>query len=194
MSTAPAALPVTEFDLSPYFNNAGITGQEDLSAGAFNIWSNSFPAEELPRGPTTLSGRLPFRFPGHGPGGDNMRCAAQLLEVPPGRYEWIYLLAAAERRTEDSVLLHYADGSIDPEWLRVSDFWPQTPGRFGEREALRCRSLHYPRHVQTAMGPAIWRERVPVPREEALMAIRFPDNPAIHVFALTLVRGEDVTI
>ena len=88
------------------------------------------------------------------------------------------------------MLLYYEDGSIDPEWLRVSDFWPETPGRFGERESLRCVSLHYPRHVQAPMGPVIWRERVPVPREVPLAAIRFPDNPAIHVFALTLTGGE----
>jgi hypothetical protein len=188
--SVPLARPVTEVDLSAHFDNTGLTRSDGLSGGAFSIWSNTFPAEELPDGPTIELGGLPFRFPGRGPGGDNMRCAAQLIEVPPGRYDWIYLIAAAERRTEDPVLLHYADGAIDPEWLRVSDFWPETPGRFGEREWLRCDSLHYPHHVQTSMGPSIWRERVPVPREVALAAIRFPDNPAIHIFALTLAGQE----
>jgi hypothetical protein len=41
------------------------------------------------------------------------------------------------------------------------------------------------------MGPVIWRERVPVPRESPLTAIRFPDNPAIHVFALTLTHEQE---
>jgi hypothetical protein len=191
MTTAPATRNVTEVDLSRYFNNRGITRHDDLSGGAFNIWGNTFPAEELPGGPRISSGGLPFRFPAHGPAGDNLRCAGQLLDLPSGRYDWIYLLAAAERRTEDSALLHYADGSVDPEWLRVSDFWPQTPCRFGEAESLRCNGLHYPRHVQAPMGPVIWRERVPVPRESPLTAIRFPDNPAIHVFALTLTHEQE---
>ncbi len=182
--------PGIEVDLTAYFDNTGITRRDDLSGGGFNIWSNTFPAEELPQGPVIDVGGLPFRFPCRGPGGDNLRCAGQLIEVPPQRYDWLYLIAAAERRTEDSVLLHYADGAIDPEWLRVSDFWPETPGRFGERETLCCVSLHYPRHVQAPMGPAIWRERVPVPREQPLAAIRLPDNPAIHIFALTLTGGE----
>jgi hypothetical protein len=191
VTTVPATRNATEVDLSSYFDNRGITRRDDLSGGAFNIWSNTFPAGELPSGPVIISGGLRFRFPDSGPAGDNLRCTGQLLEVPPGRYEWIYLLAAAERRTEDSVLLHFSDGSVDPEWLRVSDFWPETPGRFGEQESLRCRSLHYPRHVQAPMGPAIWRERVPVPRESVLTAVRFPDNPAIHVFALTLMHEQE---
>ena len=37
------------------------------------------------------------------------------------------------------------------------------------------------------MAPVIWRTRVPVPTEIDLAAVGFPDNPAIHVFALTLV-------
>lgn len=191
MTISSATLPATEVDLSRYFNNRGITTSDDLAGGAFNIWSNTFPADELPGGPTVRSGRVPFCFPGQGQGGDNLRCAGQLIDLPPGRYAWIYLLAAAERRTEDNVLLHYADGAVDPEWLRVSDFWPQTPARFGERHSLHCHSLHYPRHVQAPMGPAIWRERVPAPRESALTAVRLPDNPAIHIFALTLVHDQE---
>jgi hypothetical protein len=133
-------------------------------------------------------GGVPFRFPDEQPDGrDNLRCSGQLIPVPVDRYDWFYLLAAGERRTEDEVLLHYAGGAVDPEWIRVSDFWPETPPRFGEQESLRCRTLHYPRHVQDRMGPVIWRERVPVPREEPLAAVRLPDNPALHVFAITLV-------
>jgi hypothetical protein len=191
LTSVPPTRPIIQVDLSAHFDNTGITRLDHLSGGAFSIWGNTFPAEELPDGPTMQSGGVSFRFPDRGPGGDNIRCAVQFIELPSGRYDWIYLIAAAERRTEDAMLLHYADGSIDPEWLRVSDFWPETPGRFGERESLRCRSLHYPRHVQTPMGPALWRERVPVPREVALAGIRFPDNPAIHVFALTLTGAAE---
>jgi hypothetical protein len=35
------------------------------------------------------------------------------------------------------------------------------------------------------MGPSIHRVRVPVPRETDLRAVRLPDNPAIHIFAMT---------
>jgi hypothetical protein len=182
-------------DLSDYFDNDGISWPDRSANRAFNIWSNTYPAGELPEsgGLVEISG-IWFRFPDTSDGApDNLRCGRQLIVVPPERYDWIYLLAAAERRSEDWAFLHYADGTVDPEWLRVSDFWPETPAFFGEQAAFRCTCLHYPRHVQHAMGPTIWRERVPVPREQDLVAIRLPDNPAIHLFAMTLVAATEVT-
>jgi hypothetical protein len=187
------ASTATPVDLSGRFDNRGITAADERT-GAFNIWSNTFPAEQLPApgGIVEVTG-VPFRFPAGGPGrADNLRCSGQLLTVPPGRYDWIYALAAAERRTEDRVDLHYANGAVDAEWLRVSDFWPQTPAWFGEPLAYRCTRMHYPRHVETRMGPAIWRPRIPVTRPQELRALRLPDNPAMHVFALTLVAPAEV--
>lgn len=181
-------LPV---DLGNYFDNRGLTSAADLSSGEFNIWFNSFPAEELLHSDNAVEiGGVPFLFPGRAANGkDNFRCSGQRIALPAGSYDWIYLLGAAERRSEDFLYLHYADGSTDPEWLRVSDFWPETPAHFGEQHQLRCTCLHYPRHVQQRMGPAIWCCRVPVPRLTELAALRLPDNPAIHIFALSLMAA-----
>lgn len=185
---APAGTVATvTVDLSAHVNNTGITRPDDLGGGAFNIWSNTYPAEHLPprTGGVLAVGGVPFRFPLADRGPDNVRCAGQQVAVPTGRYDWLYLLAAAERRTEDCVHLHFADGTTDPEWLRVPDFWPQTAAHFGFTTGITFPVLHYPRHIQQNMGPSIWRVRVPVPREADLAAIRLPDNPAIHIFAIT---------
>lgn len=178
-------------NLADHFDNRGLSTVASKGEGCFNVWSNTFPAEQLPApGSEVMVAGTRFAFPAKGSGdADNLRCAGQLVAVPRGRYDWIHLLAAAERRTEDVLYLHFADGSADPEWLRVSDFWPQTPDRFGAQEAFRCTVLHYPRHVQPGMGPVIWRHRVPVPRESDLSAMRLPDNPAIHIFAMTLLSA-----
>lgn len=193
--TSIALPPARTVDVTGHFDTTGITAPNALDTGAFNVWSNTFPADELPPagGKVSVHG-LPFDFPATDPAGrDNLRCARQLIEVPAGRYDWIHILAAAERHTEDQVLLSYADGAIDPEWLRVSDFWPETASRFGESAAFTCSALHYPRHIQRNMGPAIWRQRIAVPRESDLTAIRLPDNPAIHIFAMTLQPALRIT-
>lgn len=175
-------------DLSRHLDNTGSTWADNLDGGAFNIWCNTFPAEELPPDGLVEVGGIPFRLAGRTRGRpDNLRCGRQLLAVPPGRYDWIHVLAAAERRTEDLLLLHYATGAVDPEWIRISDFWPETPPRFDETPALRFSRMHYPRHVQHNMLPVIWNQRVPVPRQQDLAGIRLPDNPAIHLFAVTCV-------
>jgi hypothetical protein len=44
--------------------------------------------------------------------------SAEVLAIPRGRYDWVYLLARAERDVEAVVHLHYA-GGVDPELLLV---------------------------------------------------------------------------
>jgi hypothetical protein len=175
--------------LDGHLNNVGATSRRDTGSGAFNVWGNSFAAEHLPpRGPVVADG-VRFDFPAAGTGEpDNVRCAGQLVEVPPGAYDWLYVLAAAERRAEDEVALHFEDGEVDFESLRVSDFWAAEPA-FGERAAFESPVMHYPRHVQPDVPARLWAQRVPVTRRATLEAIRLPRNVAIHVFALTLRRS-----
>jgi hypothetical protein len=176
-------------ELTGLFDNVGIAASRWPTVGGFNVWANTFPAEELPEpGSIVDVGGVTFRFPAAATGEpDNIRCRGQAVAVPAGRHDWIYALAAAERRSEDEVQLHYADGRIRRQWLRVSDFWPQTPARFGELVAFRCDRMLYPRHSQPNMAPVIWRCRIPVTIAGAVRTLVLPDNPAIHVFALTVV-------
>jgi hypothetical protein len=178
-------------NLAPLFNNKAFTYAHELSGGEMNVWRNSYPAEMLPPAQDIIQVEgIPFRYPPKQPGQpDNVLCCGQVLDVPRDMYDWLYVLAMAERRTEDWVYLHYANGSVDPEWIRISDFWPESPARFGEALAFRFSSLHYPRHVQRNLNPILWRQRVPITRQEPLVRIHLPENIAVHIFAATLVRG-----
>jgi hypothetical protein len=182
-------------DLRPYLNNRGRTPLDALQLGELNVWRNSLPADELP-----LPGDLfdvqgvPFRLDeirdaSDRRGADNVRCLRQMVHVPRGRYDWLYVLATAERRTEDLLYLHFQDGAVDAEWLRISDFWEGALAHFGEIAAFRLTRMHYPRHADSRMRPTLWRQRVAISRSAILTAIRLPDNPAIHLFAWTLERS-----
>lgn len=179
-------------DLRGLVNNRGLQPPGTTGYG-FNIWSNTFPAEELPpAGSVTDVAGVPFSFPPPpAPGGDNIRCRGQLVGLPVGDWDWIYLVGAAERRTEDLVELLYRDGTVRPAWLRMSDFWPETPERFGEPLTARTSAMRYPRHTHRNHAPTLWQQRIGVAHPEGLSAVRLPDNPAMHVFALTLVADEE---
>ena len=185
----PGAVGDVLVPLAAHLNNVGATPALDTARGRFNVWGNSFAAEHLPPpGPLVADG-VWFDFPATGTGeADNVRCEGQYVEVSAGAYDWIYLLAAAERRAEDEVALHFAGGHVDFEALRVSDFWAAEPA-FGECLAFETPVMHYPRHVQPEVPARLWVQRVPVTRRATLEAIRLPRNIAIHVFALTLRRG-----
>jgi hypothetical protein len=179
--------------LDEHLNNVGATSRRHTGSGAFNVWGNSFAAEHLPGpGPVDVDG-VSFDFPTVGTGEpDNVRCEGQLVEVSPDAYDWLYLLAAAERRAEDEFALHFEGGAVDFEALRISDFWA-SEAAFGERVAFESPVMHYPRHVQPRVSALLWIQRVPVTRRATLEAIRLPRNVAVHVFALTLRRSPEAT-
>ncbi|MEW2500991.1 hypothetical protein AB0878_10960 [Amycolatopsis sp. NPDC047767] len=180
-------------DLGRHFDGTGVQPEGTPGDYGFNVWRNTFPAEELPpAGSVREVAGVPFAFPApNSAGADNVRCRGQLVEVPAGRYDWLYLLGAAERRTEDEVELHHAGGTVRRSWLRMSDFWPETPARFGEPLAFCTTGLRYPRHTQAGHSPSIWQQRVAIAEPDPLVALRLPDNPAMHVFALTAVADEE---
>jgi hypothetical protein len=192
MDVAPSRADTAEcvpVDLSAHADEKGVSEPRRWpTTGGFNVWGNTFPAEGIPVGDegdiAEIEG-IPFRM-GSGGRADHLRCRGQLIEVPADAYDWIHVLAAAERRTEDELTVHYADGTQRRQWLRVSDFWPETEQRFGELLAFRPRYLMYPRHSQHNMPPSAWVQRVPVTVPGALAAVELPDNPAMHVFAMTL--------
>jgi hypothetical protein len=177
-------------DISGHRNNTAISSATATGTGQFNVWGNSFAAEYLPPGGSLVHvGGVPFRFPPVGAGPDNVRCAGQFMAVPEGRYDWVHVLAAAERRCEDTLDLNFGDGRLDAEPLRVSDFWA-APAWFGELQAFESPVMHYPHHVQRGVSAVMWAQRVPVTRRADLAGIRLPRNVAIHIFALTLQHAE----
>lgn len=178
-------------DISGHRNNKAISAATETKAGAFNVWGNSFAAEYLPAGGSIVEvDGVPFQFPQAGDGPDNIRTAGQFITVPEGRYDWIHLLAASERRTEDCMDLSFADGSVDAEKVRVSDFWG-APAWFGEVKAFESLTMHYPHHVQRGVPAMMWAQRVPVTRRAVLSGILLPRNVALHIFAVTLQRTAD---
>ncbi len=177
--------------IGEHFNNRAISPTEETGSGRFNVWGNSFPAGHLPEPGSRIEvAGIPFDFPAPVVDGDNIRCAGQVITPPADRYDWLHLLTAAERRAEDTIALHFTDGDVDFETLRVSDFWA-APARFGERAAFMTSHMHYPHHVQSGLSALMWHQRVPVTRSQPLTGIRLPRNVAIHVFALTLQSALD---
>jgi hypothetical protein len=173
-------------NLGPHRNNIAISLGTRTAHGQFNVWGNSFAAEWLNRKSDVVVDGVPFDLPPGGTGApDNVRCQGQVIEVPQGYYDWLYLLAASERRAEDEVALHFAEGAVDFEPLRVSDFWAAPPV-FGETKAFESPVMHYPHHVQPGVPAMMWCQRVPVTRRAVLRAVRLPRNLAIHIFAATL--------
>lgn len=178
--------PFHTVDLSALLDNTSVTTESGKGNGRLNVWRNTIPAQHFPEaGSTTVVDGIPFSLDGADSPYDNVRCAGQYLTVPQGRYDWIRLLATSERRTETEIAVHFADGQVDFEPLRVSDLW-HAPAWFGESLACRTPAMHYPHHVQQRVSAGVFGVRVPVTRQTPVCGLRLPRHVAVHVFALTL--------
>jgi hypothetical protein len=79
-------------------------------------------------------------------------CQGQLLPLPAGRYDWVYLSLEAAPGTETVVQLHYRDGAVDPEWLRADA--PRVPvARDQQLAAVRLPDDEAIRIVAMALAP-----------------------------------------
>ncbi len=176
-------------DIAANCGNVGTTTAANLADGAFNVWGNSLSVDSFPGASTRLGG-IPLELTEWGDGRpDNIRCEGQYIETPGNLVDWLYVLAAGERRAEDDMALHFRDGTVDFAPLRVSDFWVGEAA-FGERAMVESQVMHYPHHVQQRVTGRLWLERVPVVRQTELVGCRLPKNAAIHIFAMTLRLAE----
>jgi hypothetical protein len=172
-------------DLTEHLNNRAVTTESRKGDGKLNVWRNTIPSQHFPAAGSRVEvDGIPYRMAPES-AYDNVRCAGQYVTVPEGRYDWIRVLATGERRAETEIAVHFADGHVDFEALRVSDFW-HAPPRFGESVAYRTPVMHYPHHVQERVRAGVFSTRVPVSRQAPVRALRLPRHVGVHVFALTL--------
>ncbi len=186
---------LVHLDIGEQFNNDGISTQAVPRDGNFDLperpSGSTYPAEHLPDGgkpfePGSTPG-VSFRFPPTADGKDNnIRCQGQRLDAPPGAFRTLWLLAAAETGDQQgTVHLVYPEGE-QTALVRLTD-WCREP-RFGEREAVRCPERRTWQGEAEAQVCRIWAVPLPL-RSEPLRAIVLPENPRIHIFAVTLVRA-----
>jgi hypothetical protein len=174
--------------LDPFLNNQAATRPENLADGRLNVWRNSLPAQPEPL--DIVVDGVPLRsaqLDGHGP--DNLVCSGQRIEVPERRWDWLYVIGCGERRVRDVLAWCFSDGSASRDQIELSDLW-EGKSDYGEELALRTDVIHYPHHVQEGIGITLWCQRVPITRRQPLQAILLPENPAVHLFAMTLA-GQD---
>lgn len=183
-------------DLTPYFNNDGISYKSDRTDGDFTGRGNTYAAEDLPpsNSNVTFYG-VTFRFPDKRAGlKNNVALEGQHIEVPQGIYKCLYLLGASDGNSlEDSIRFVFANGSQEEAFLGLSSWRLYHNLKYGERAAIKCTGYHFPsQHVCTNridVDYGIWMQEVAITTCKVLTAIDFPDNPGMHVFALTLRRA-----
>ena len=200
-------------DLSSHFNNAGIAPDGRPPEGGLDGMGTAFRAQSLPPpdGPI-LSQGTPFLFTGHRESKDNIACEAQEIPLPPGPWPALHVLGMCDWRAfEEPLRLKAPDGTCVETRLGLSDA-PRYQGlQYGESVALSCPLTAPDTSIplssligtsppgagyemkETRIEAGIWHQVIHLHGHRPLSGLVLPDNPSMHLFALTLVAADEVS-
>ncbi len=191
---AMAHRDVVGLELSAYFNNDGISYEDDPLDGDLNFAWQSLPAEQLPEsGEVVHFQNIWFLFPSKEDGRlNNVAAFNQRIHVPHDNYHDIFLLATATNGPQsETALLEYTDGSVQEVALAVSA-GSSRPSN-AEHVLLSTDYLHG--SVGRIEGATnLFVVTIPVDSERILRSVVLPENPNIHIFSLTLGLSPDLVV
>ena len=180
------------FDLTEHFNNDGISSDQDRTDGDFTGTGQTYPEEDLPPSNTRVSyGGVPFAFPDKSDGAlNNISLEGQRLFVTERCYERLFILGAADVTSlEDRMVVASGQETHHDLPLQLSSWRLGRNLKYGELPAIKCSGFHFPsQHVSTEkldITYGIWMQTISLPRI-TVTSILMPDNPGMHIFALTL--------
>ncbi|MCL6450202.1 MAG: hypothetical protein K6T75_02785 [Acetobacteraceae bacterium] len=182
----------TMVDLSPHFNNKGLTLPENREEGDLRGLGDSLPAEDLPPAGVFENCGVPFLMPDARWPRDNLELEGQELPLPRGRWARAHFLGTSDLASfEAEVAVVYAGGPPEPKRLGFSAFNSVAAPVYGERPGPTARRLRT-RYKDTPMDLRLWHQTLELDASRELLALRFEDLPVLHVFAITLEGpGED---
>ncbi|MCY3736394.1 MAG: hypothetical protein OXG13_08360 [Gemmatimonadaceae bacterium] len=208
----PGVRPVP-LDLSSHFNNAGIAPDGRPPEGGLDGMGTAFRSQSLPApGGTILSQGIPFLFPDRRDSKDNISCEAQVIPLPPSTWTTLHVLGMCDWRAfEEPLRLKASDGTWAETRLGLSDATRYGGLQYGESAALSCPLLTPDTSIplssligssppeagceteETRIEAGIWHQVIGLPAPRPLSALLLPDNPSMHLFALTLAAADPVS-
>lgn len=177
-------------DLSEYFNNCGISYVNDIQSGDLTGIGSSYPAEQLPDSNSNIEvDNVPFLFPKKEVGEkNNIEFNNQVISLPKGNYRNLFVLGAAENGSYIETLIIRNKNISQKIRLGLTD-WLNETCEFNETIAYHCYGCHSTKAgIISTFEPKMWLQRIDLPENLLAEELSLPDNPGMHIFAITLEK------
>ncbi len=199
-SVALTVLVAPPGSLLTAFDNAGISGDSDVSVADFDGDGNSYSAQALAADgltagqPVTVNGTT-FTWPLPAPGyPDNAIADGQQVTVnaPAGTQTLGFLGSATDGPSQGVATLHYSDGSTAQYWLGLSD-WTLNAGTatpsYGNQvvASMTYRNCADCTSGQQTVGTDVFYTALPVDPGKTLTSVTLPSGTTqgeLHIFAI----------
>lgn len=179
-------------DLRRFFNADTLTFSGNCSdllnfGGMFSI-----PAEYFPDAGVADFLGVKFLIPDKADRLTNcVRTDSQQIEIPPDKYENIYILATATNGAKQlDMRLLFADGGEDTAKIKISD-WCSSP-TLGETSFAIAPYRHNIGGALHDASPRIFFQKIPILSKKAIKQIVLPATDDLYIYSMTLqASGED---
>ncbi|HTU72278.1 MAG TPA: GH92 family glycosyl hydrolase [Trebonia sp.] len=182
-------------DLSPFFDDTGVSDDSSAGAGNFDGGGNSYSSQALSAagitpGATITSGGLSYTWPDAAAGSpDNVVADGQTVQLAPaaGATTLGILGSASYGPSQGTATITYTDGSTQPFTLGFSD-WTLAGGLLpGDTEVAQTPYRNSPSGPNKS-ATYLFTTTVPLQAGKTIASVTLPANVnqgEIHVFALT---------
>ncbi len=175
--------------LADYYNNNGFSYDLEQQIGNFTTFGSSYPGDEIPDQKDLIIEDIPFLFPEAKSTFNNIELENQRLSVPEHHYTAMFILGAADNGSYDeNVEYHLNDTLVHQMPLALTNWTDQMP-KYNEKVVYRCSGIYTQKgSLLTSKQTTIWLQTIQFEHPIHINAIVLPDNPCMHLFAITLKK------
>ncbi|MFJ7734147.1 hypothetical protein ACIQXF_20055 [Lysinibacillus sp. NPDC097231] len=177
--------------LNQYFNNIGTTNSSNFLRGELSLGESSLPQENIPFGTPFIFEGTPFLLSKNTDLSDNIQMENQqirLKDIP--RIKKLHFLGVSNNGDlYEEIHFLKNNKNVYSDFLKLSDF-TSSDSFFDDKRALQFEYMYTRKGINTSYKPSMWYNYIKFPHPIPIDEIVFEDNPFIHIFAITLERGE----
>ncbi|TDP95106.1 TIM-barrel domain-containing protein [Labedaea rhizosphaerae] len=179
--------------LAATFNNVGVTTAANPAPGNLDGGGDSFVAEKLAAAGVTPGGTVSadgvtFTWPDVQPGqANNLAASGETVAISGQGGSLAVLGTGTSGSATGTVTIHYADGTKTTQPLGFANWCCLDPTAYGSKIAVKMLGRNTPKGPANATTEyRIFTNRVPLDATKPVVAVTFPAQSTIHVFATAI--------
>lgn len=175
--------------LTHYYNNNGFSYDIEQRIGNFTTFGSSYPGDEIPDQSDLMIEDIPFIFPDAQATFNNIELENQRLSVPEHHYTAMSILGAADNGSYDEEIQYHLNDRLVYQMPLALTNWTDHMPKYNEKVVYRCSGIYTQKGaLLTSKQTTIWLQTLLFDRPIHINTIVLPDNPCMHLFAITLKK------
>lgn len=177
--------------LSTYYNNNGFSYELEQRIGNFTTFGSSYPGDEIPKQTDVIIEEIPFLFPDAQSTFNNLELENQQLDIPADYYTAMFILGAADNGSYQEDIEYYLNDTLVEQTSLALTNWTDHMPKYQEQVVYRCSGIYTQKGaLLTSKQTTIWLQTLSFEHPLHMNRIVLPDNPCMHIFSITLQKGE----